>query len=92
MDSSNVEQITQQAIDLLYLDATGDGGRGKGVNLDIVEAAYPRLAAGALVLAHNSVNGADGLKHYLEFVRDPAHFRASVNVVVDCEGLEVSRR
>ena len=42
------------------------------------------------MLAHNSVNLAERLKHYLEFVRDPAHCRSSVNVILDTEGLEVS--
>jgi hypothetical protein len=48
------------------------------------------MAAGSLVLAHNSVNAAEKLSGYLEFVRDPAHFRAGVNCVIDPEGLEVS--
>jgi hypothetical protein len=43
-------------------------------------------------LAHNSVNCAEKLSEYLAYVRDPAHCRASVNVVVDGEGLEVSAR
>jgi predicted O-methyltransferase YrrM len=77
-------------IDLLYLDADGDEKRGKGIYLDILEAALDRMSRGALVLAHNSVNCADRLKHYLAFVRDPARMRASVNVVLDGEGLEVS--
>ncbi len=79
-----------ESLDLLYLDADGAGGRGKGVYLDILEAGYDRMPAGSLVLAHNSVNLADRLKHYLEFVRDPAHCRSSVNVIFDSEGLEVS--
>jgi len=77
-------------IHLLYLDADGAGGRGKGVYLDILEAARNRLPAGSLVLAHNSVNLADPLKHYLAFVRDPARFPESVNVIFDSEGLEVT--
>ena len=79
-------------IGLLYLDADGAGGRGKGIYLDIVEAALGRLPQGALVLAHNSVNSAQSLSHYLDFVRDPGCFRASVNVVLDPEGLEISVR
>jgi len=79
-----------ELINLLYLDADGAGGRGKGVYLDILEAGYDRMPAGSLVLAHNSVNCAERLKHYTEFVRDPGHFRASVNVIIDTEGLEVS--
>jgi len=77
-------------IDLLYLDADGAGGRGKGIYLDILEAAYDRMPAGSLVLAHNSVNLAERLKHYLAFVRDREHLSGSVNVVFDSEGLEVS--
>ncbi|MFN3682685.1 MAG: class I SAM-dependent methyltransferase [Fimbriimonadaceae bacterium] len=80
------------AIDLLYLDADGAGGRGKGVYLDILEAAWDRLPEGAIVLAHNSVNLADSLCHYLDFVRDPRNMAASVNCAVDGEGLEVSRK
>jgi len=79
-------------INLLYLDADGDRGRGKGIYLEILEAGLDRLPPGSLALAHNSVNAADTLRHYLAFVRDPAHFRAGVNVAIDGEGLEVSLR
>ena len=79
-------------IDLLYLDADGDAGRGKAIYLEILQACYDRLPAGSLVLAHNSVNAATRLAEYLAFVRDPARFQASVNIVFDIEGLEVSRR
>ena len=48
------------------------------------------MPAGSVVLAHNSVNAAEQLKFYLSFVRDPAYFSASVNVILDIEGLEVS--
>jgi len=81
-----------EPIDLLYLDADGTGKKGKGVYLDILEAGYARAPAGSLVLAHNSVNSASQLRHYLAFVRDTAHFKASVNVIFDGEGLEVSVR
>jgi len=80
----------EDPIDLLYLDADGDRGRGKGIYLEILEAGYERMPPGSVVLAHNSVNGSDRLAPYLSFVRDPAHFRASVNVIFDPEGLEVS--
>jgi hypothetical protein len=75
---------------LLYLDADGAGGRGKGIYLDILEAGYDRMPEGSLVLAHNSVNCATRLADYLAFVRDERHFRASLNVIFDVEGLEVS--
>lgn len=79
-------------IDLLYLDADGDKGRGKGIYLEILEAAWDRLPKGALILAHNSVNCADKLKHYLAYVRDPKNCPASINAMVDPEGLEISVR
>ena len=79
-----------EQINLLYLDANGDRGRGKGIYMEILQAAYDKMPPGSVVLAHNSVNSADRLKHYLEFVRDPSKFRGSVNVIFDVEGLEVS--
>ncbi|MBI3948325.1 MAG: hypothetical protein HY321_20585 [Armatimonadetes bacterium] len=50
------------------------------------------MPPGSVALAHNSVNLAERLKHYLEWVRDPANMRASVNVILDTEGLEVSAK
>jgi len=91
-DAVRFVQRFTEPIHLLYLDADGTPSQGKGVYLDILEAGYERMPAGAVVLAHNSVNAADRLKHYLAFVRDPARFRASVNVIFDPEGLEVSVR
>jgi predicted O-methyltransferase YrrM len=81
-----------EPIHLLYLDADGDRGRGKAIYLEILEAGWDRLPPGAVVLAHNSVNCAERLRDYLAFVRDPRRCRASVNVVIDPEGLEVSVR
>ena len=91
-DAVDVAAEIDGPIDLLYLDADGTDERGKGIYLDILEAAYDRIPPGGLVLAHNSVNQAENLSHYLAFVRDPAHCRASVNVIFDIEGLEVSAR
>ncbi len=79
-----------EPVDLLYLDADGTDARGKGVYLDILQQCYRRMPVGGIVLAHNSVNSAERLKHYLAFVRDPAKFHESVNVIFDVEGLEVS--
>jgi predicted O-methyltransferase YrrM len=91
-DAIDVVAGFEHEIDLLYLDADGDGGRGKGIYLEILHACLDKLSPGALVLAHNSENQAERLSEYLAFVRDPAEFRASVNIVVDIEGLEASRR
>jgi predicted O-methyltransferase YrrM len=89
-DAVDVVARFMEPIELLYLDADGDERRGKGIYLDILEAGYDRMPPGSVVLAHNSVNCAERLKHYLDFVRSPANFRASVNVIFDVEGLEVS--
>lgn len=89
-DAVDVVREFDGPIDLLYLDADGAGGRGKGIYYDILEAGYQKIPEGGVVLAHNSVNAADRLSHYLDYVRDPANFRSSVNVVFDVEGLEVS--
>jgi len=77
-------------IDLLYLDADGDRNRGKGIYLEILEAAWEHLPEGALILAHNSVNCAAKLAAYFTFVRDRQNCRSSVNAIFDPEGLEVS--
>jgi len=79
-------------IQVLYLDADGPPEKGKGIYLDILLAAWDRLPAGGVVLAHNSVNCASRLADYLHYVRDEANMSASVNVIFDCEGLEVSVR
>lgn len=65
---------------------------GKGVYLDILLAAWDKLHPGSVVLAHNSVNLAHQLRHYLEFVRNGENCRVSVNIVLDGEGLEVSMK
>jgi predicted O-methyltransferase YrrM len=84
-------EAADEPIDLLYLDA--DGPRGtKSIYLDLVLAAMHALHPGSLVLAHNSYNAAHSLTDYLAYVRDRAQFRASVNMVIDDQGLEVSLR
>jgi len=50
------------------------------------------MPAGALLLAHNSHNSADSMKDYLAFVRNPRNCRASINMIPDSEGLEVSAK
>jgi predicted O-methyltransferase YrrM len=80
----------ERTIDLLYLDPDGPRGTGKSIYLNVLEAGRHTLRLGSVVLAHNSVNAARQLADYLDHVRDPDHFRESVNVVVDDQGLEVS--
>lgn len=89
-DGVQVAADWQGDLDLMYLDADGDSVRGKGIYLDILQAGLDKMRPGAIVLAHNSINCAERLANYLAFVRDPANMRASVNVMMDGEGLEVS--
>ncbi len=91
-DAIETARSFPEPIDLLYLDADGTPEQGKGVYLTILQAAWDRIRPGCVVLAHNSFNCAKRLEQYLSFVRDPANMRASVNVLLDCEGLEVSVR
>lgn len=77
-------------IDLLYLDANDPNRDHKSIYLKLFQAAEHALRPGSLVLAHNSVNCAAELADYLATVRDPAHCRASANMIVDDQGLEVS--
>ena len=91
-DAVDVVAEFEDTIDLLYLDADGDRGRGKGIYLEILQAGYEKMPRGSIVLAHNSLNGGEAVQPYLEFVRDPAHMSASVNVILDKEGLEVSAK
>ncbi len=80
----------ERTIDLLYLDPDGPPGTGKSIYLEMLDAAQHALRPGSLVLAHNSVNAARQLADYLAYVRDPANFSESVNLVIDDQGLEVS--
>jgi len=91
-DAVNVTTRFAEPINLLYLDANGTDGRGKDIYLDILQAAYHRMPPGSLVLAHNSLNAAERLKSYLQFVRTADNFHATVNVIFDKEGLEVSAK
>jgi predicted O-methyltransferase YrrM len=79
-------------IDLLYLDADGPRGQGKSIYLELLNAGLHALRSGSLVLAHNSVNDARGMSDYLDYVQNPSNFAASMNMIVDDQGLEVSIR
>jgi predicted O-methyltransferase YrrM len=91
-DAIDVVRDYPTSIEVLYLDADGDAARGKGIYLEILQTAWDKMPPGSIVLAHNSVNCAERLQRYLAWVRDSANCRASVNVVIDGEGLEVSAK
>lgn len=77
-------------IGILYIDADGAGGRGKAIYADILEEALPKMPPGALSLAHNSVNCGSQLGEYFALVRESGRLRASLNLIIDGEGLEIS--
>ena len=81
---------TDETIDLLYLDADGGPRGAKSIYFELLQASLHALRPGSLALAHNSVNAAHSMDDYLSYVRDPALFRESVNMIVDDQGLEVS--
>lgn len=91
-DAVDVVRDYPGPIEVLYLDADGDAARGKGIYLDILQTAWDKMPAESIILAHNSVNCAERLQDYLAWVRDPRNCRASVNVIIDGEGLEVSAK
>jgi predicted O-methyltransferase YrrM len=72
--------------------ADGPRGTGKSIYLDLLQAALHALRPGSLILAHNSVNAAHTMTDYMAYVRDPNRLSASVNMIVDDQGLQVSMR
>jgi predicted O-methyltransferase YrrM len=78
--------------DLLLLDAD-DPVQRKGVYLTLLEALYPLVAAGGLVLAHDICVPAFAteLAAYRRAVRAPGRFAGSISLEIDPCGLELSR-
>ena len=98
-DGHRVLERMEQPIDLLYLDANGplpgtSGPNTKLIYLSLLQRAYDKLRPGSLVLAHDTIPEwfQRTAGEYLDFVRDPAHFRNSISLEPDGEGLEVSVR
>jgi predicted O-methyltransferase YrrM len=79
--------------DLLLLDAD-DPIQRKAVYRSLLEAAYPILTAGALVLAHDICvdKFRDQLAQYRTVVADPSRFDRTVSLEVDECGLEISTK
>ncbi len=78
--------------DLVYLETKDDDV--PGLYLTLLKQIHAELAPGAWVIAHDSTLWAhrEELEGYLAFVRDEAHFSASVCFDVDDCGLELSIR
>jgi predicted O-methyltransferase YrrM len=78
--------------DLVLLDAD-DPVRRKGVYVSLLDALYPHLTPGALVLAHDICVPAFAgqLAGYRAAVRRPDRFAGSLSLEIDPCGLELSR-
>lgn len=78
-------------IDLLYLDVDSEE-RGKRDYLGLLRAAEPKLAPGALVLAHDVSHPyyVDDCRPYREAVRDKSRFPRTATLTLDPCGLEVT--
>ena len=63
----------------------------KNLYLPLLRQLEPRLAAGALVVADDTVSMAAQMTDYLAYVRDPAHGYLSVSFP-ESDGLEITCR
>lgn len=92
-DGRSFAECFDGTIDFLHLDAD-DGKNGKGLYLYLLRKLYPRLSAGAWVLAHDvtePVFSKRGVfKEYLAYVRNAANFSESILFDIDNYGLELS--
>ena len=75
-----------------FLKTVDEFGLEAAIRLNArVRASFGRIEMRTLLRALGK-RCADDLAEYLSFVRDTANFAASVNVLIDPEGLEVSVR
>lgn len=92
-DAADLLAGLERPVDLLYLDVDSpeEGKRGYA---PLLTAALPRLAPGALVLAHDVTHPfyRDDVAPYLSMTRDRELFRRTATVEVDPCGLEISLR
>lgn len=91
-DARDVLAGLRDRVDLLLIDVDDPVSR-KRLYRDLAIAALPRLAPGALVLAHDRFEArfAQDFDAYLKIVRDPRHFSLSVGIPIDDAGFELSR-
>ncbi len=87
-----IDQI-EGPIDFLYVEAKPDDG-SEFLYLELLKRYYDKLAPDAWVIAHDTTarGHLDEMVEYLPWVRDPAHFQASICFDVDRYGLELSIR
>lgn len=88
-----IEWVSQAEIevDLLYIDIDTQMC-GKKMYLDLLVKAYPKLKAGALVIAHdvNEQKFKNDLKPFIEEIQNSTKFKKSINLNVDSFGISVS--
>ena len=82
-----------QKFDLVLLDAD-DGESRKAIYYPLLDAIYPLVDDGGLILAHDIAvpRFREQLGRYRELVRDPARFAVTASLEIDDCGLEVSRK
>jgi predicted O-methyltransferase YrrM len=93
LDGREAKSEFKDKIDLLFIDVWS-AGNGKSDYFDILEQAYPALAEGALILAHDITypKFRNDLAGYLCMVRNENRFRCSCSIPIDRYGLEVTIR
>jgi predicted O-methyltransferase YrrM len=92
MDGMDIPGL-QQEFDMVLLDADDQDSR-KAIYYPLLDAIYPLLHDGGLLLAHDIAvpRFRAQLGRYRELVRDPARFTGSASLEIDECGLEVSRK
>lgn len=90
-DAYSLLDRVEEPIDLLYLDVDSEE-RGKSDYVGLLRRAEGRLAAGALVLAHDVTHPyyVDDIAPYRQAVRDKSRFRRTATLHIDPCGLEVT--
>lgn len=91
MDGLDVP-VLRQTFDMVLLDADDQNSR-KDIYYPLLEAVYPLVDAGGLILAHDIAvpKFREQLQRYRELVRDPVRFAGSSSLEIDECGIEVSR-
>lgn len=82
---------TLDFVDLLYIDIdTKDDGKKKYV--DLLNAAYPKMQSGSLIVAHdiNEEKFKEDMIPFIEEILDRTKFKSSINLNVDPYGLSIS--
>jgi len=89
-DALEVASEMRGPIDYLYLEAKEEGA--PPIYLELLQAVYDKLPDGAWVIAHDiyDKDSIQELQPYVNWVRDPAHFKASFAFDVDYCGAELS--